>query len=248
LRGIRNLSRTLGLTVAFVVVLFGVLSVNAAQRTVGVKAGDWAEYAFTLSGNATVAYTGTMKLCVKEVASTTITYNISYTPDLPQGAFVVGLDPKDYTCDAATGEGSSGLFIAANLNTGDTLYTSINASMNGPLSATSSRECMGQTIEVNHWFYLMGSPSIDLFWVRATGMLTELHISVVIDTTSNTTIIEDATLTATSVIPEFPTLLLPLFALATLLATVIVYRKKHVVVRSVRSARHLAHVNFGSHP
>jgi hypothetical protein len=237
LRGIRNLSRTLGLTVAFVVVLFGVLSVNAAQRTVGVKAGDWAEYAFTLSGNATVAYTGTMKLCVKEVASTTITYNISYTPDLPPGAFEVGLDPKDYTCDAATGEGSSGLFIAANLNTGDTLYTSINASMNGPLSATSSREYMGQSIEVNHWFYLVGSPSIDLFWVRATGMLAELHISVVIDTISNTTIIEDATLTATSVIPEFPTLLLlPVFALATLLATVIVYRKKHVVVRSVRSA------------
>jgi len=220
------LSRTLGLTVAFVVVLFGVLSVNAAQRTVGVKAGDWAEYAFTLSGNATVAYTGTMKLCVKEVASTTITYNISYTPGLPPGAFVVGLDPKDYTCDAATGEGSSGLFIAANLNTGDTLYTSMNASMNGPLSATSSREYVGQTIEVNHWFYLMGSPSIDLFWVRATGMLAELHIAVVIDTTSNTTIIEDATLTATSVIPEFPsTITFPLLLLLLTLAMTIVSRK-----------------------
>ncbi|MCJ7718778.1 hypothetical protein MUO69_02475 [Candidatus Bathyarchaeota archaeon] len=220
------MSRTLGLTVAFVVVLFGVLSVNAAQRTVGVKAGDWAEYAFTLSGNATVAYTGTMKLGVKEVASTTITYNISYTPGLPPGAFVVGLDPKDYTCDAATGEGSSGLFIAANLNTGDTLYTSMNASMNGPLSATSSREYVGQTIEVNHWFYLMGSPSIDLFWVRATGMLTELHIAVVIDTTSNTTIIEDATLTATSVIPEFPsTITFPLLLLLLTLAMTIVSRK-----------------------
>lgn len=226
MRGIRNLSRTLGLTVAFVVVLFGVLSVNAAQRTVGVKAGDWAEYAFTLSGNATVAYTGTMKLGVKEVASTTITYNISYTPGLPPGAFVVGLDPKDYTCDAATGEGSSGLFIAANLNTGDTLYTSMNASMNGPLSATSSREYMGQTIEVNHWLYLTGSPSIDLFWVRATGMLTELHIAVVIDTTSNTTIIEDATLTATSVIPEFPsTITFPLLLLLLTLAMTIVSRK-----------------------
>lgn len=220
------MSRTLGLTVAFVVVLFGVLSVNAAQRTVGVKAGDWAEYAFTLSGNATVAYTGTMKLGVKEVASTTITYNISYTPALPPGAFVVGLDPKDYTCDAATGEGSSGLFIAANLSTGDTLYTSMNASMNGPLSATSSREYMGQTIEVNHWFYLMGSPSIDLFWVRATGMLAELHIAVVIDTTSNTTIIEDATLTATSVIPEFPsTITFPLLLLLLTLAMTIVSRK-----------------------
>ena len=220
------MSRTLGLTVAFVVVLFGVLSVNAAQRTVGVKAGDWAEYAFTLSGNATVAYTGTMKLGVKEVASTTITYNISYTPGLPPGAFVVGLDPKDYTCDAATGEGSSGLFIAANLNTGDTLYTSMNASMNGPLSATSSREYVGQTIEVNHWFYLMGSPSIDLFWVRATGMLAELHIAVVIDTTSNTTIIEDATLTATSVIPEFPsTITFPLLLLLLTLAMTIVSRK-----------------------
>jgi hypothetical protein len=219
------------------VVLFGVLSVNAAQRTVGVKAGDWTEYAFTLSGNATVAYTGTMRLCVKEVASTTITYNISYTPALPPGAFEVGLDPKDYTCDAATGEGSSGLFIAANLNAGDTLYTSINASMNGPLSATSSREYMSQSIEVNHWFYLVGSPSIDLYWVRATGMLAELHNSVVIDTISNTKITEDATLTATSVIPEFQTLLLlPVFALATLLAIVIVYRKKQVVVRSV-SAR-----------
>jgi hypothetical protein len=226
LRGIRNLSRTLGLTVAFVVVLFGVLSVNAVQRTVGVKAGDWAEYAFILSGNATVAYTGTMKLSVKEVASTTITYNISYTPALPPGAFVVGLDPKDYTCDAATGEGSSGLFIAANLSTGDTLYTSMNASMNGPLSATSSREYMGQTIEVNHWFYLMGSPSIDLFWVRATGMLTELHIAVVIDTTTNTTIIEDATLTATSVIPEFPsTITFPLLLLLLTLAMTIVSRK-----------------------
>jgi hypothetical protein len=226
LGGIRNLSRTLGLTVALVVVLFGVLSVNAAQRTVGVKAGDWAEYAFTLSGNATVAYTGTMKLGVKEVASTTITYNISYTPALPPGAFVVGLDPKDYTCDAATGEGSSGLFIAANLNTGDTLYTSMNASMNGPLSATSSREYVGQTIEVNHWFYLMGSPSIDLFWVRATGMLAELHIAVVIDTTSNTTIIEDATLTATSVIPEFPsTITFPLLLLLLTLAMTIVSRK-----------------------
>jgi hypothetical protein len=212
--------------VAFVVVLFGVLSVNAAQRTVGVKAGDWAEYAFTLSGNATVAYTGTMKLGVKEVASTTITYNISYTPGLPPGAFVVGLDPKDYTCDAATGEGSSGLFIAANLNTGDTLYTSMNASMNGPLSATSSREYVGQTIEVNHWFYLMGSPSIDLFWVRATGMLAELHIAVVIDTTSNTTIIEDATLTATSVIPEFPsTITFPLLLLLLTLAMTIVSKK-----------------------
>lgn len=220
------MSRTLGLTVAFVVVLFGVLSVNAAQRTVGVKAGDWAEYAFTLSGNATVAYTGTMKLGVKEVASTTITYNISYTPGLPPGAFVVGLDPKDYTCDAATGEGSSGLFIAANLNTGDTLYTSMNASMNGPLSATSSREYMGQTIEVNHWFYLVGSPSIDLFWVRATGMLAELHIAVVIDTTSNTTIIEDATLTATSVIPEFPsTIAFPLFLLLLTLAITIASKK-----------------------
>ena len=220
------MSRTLGLTVAFVVVLFGVLSVNAAQRTVGVKAGDWAEYAFTLSGNATVAYTGTMKLGVKEVASTTITYNISYTPGLPPGAFVVGLDPKDYTCDAATGEGSSGLFIAANLSTGDTLYTSMNASMNGPLSATSSREYVGQTIEVNHWFYLMGSPSIDLFWVRATGMLAELHIAVVIDTTSNTTIIEDATLTATSVIPEFPsTITFPLLLLLLTLAMTIVSRK-----------------------
>ena len=220
------MSRTLGLTVAFLVVLFGVLSVNATQRTVGVKAGDWAEYAFTLSGNATVAYTGTMKLCVKEVASTTITYNISYTPGLPPGAFVVGLDPKDYTCDAATGEGSSGLFIAANLNTGDTLYTSMNASMNGPLSATSSREYVGQTTEVNHWFYLVGSPSIDLFWVRATGMLAELHIAVVIDTTSNTTIIEDATLTATSVIPEFPsTITFPLLLLPLTLAMTIVSKK-----------------------
>lgn len=220
------MSRTLGLTVAFVVVLFGVLSVNAAQRTVGVKAGDWGEYVFTLSGNATVAYTGIMKLCVKEVASTTVTYNISYTPGLPPGAFVVGLDPKDYTCDAATGEGSSGLFIAANLNMGDTLYTSTNASMNGPLSATSSREYMGQTIEVNHWFYLIGSPSIDLFWVRATGMLAELHIAVIIDTTSNAMIIEDATLTATSVIPEFPsTITFPLLLLFLTLTMTIVSRK-----------------------
>ena len=220
------MSRTLGLTVAFLVVLFGVLSVNATQRTVGVKAGDWAEYAFTLSGNATATYTGTMKLGVKEVASTTITYNISYTPALPPGAFVVGLDPKDYACDAATGEGSSGLFIAANLTTGDTLYTSVNASMNGPLSATSSREYVGQTIEVNHWFYLIGSPSIDLFWVRATGMLAELHIAVVIDTTSNTTIIEDATLTATSVIPEFPsTITFPLLLLLLTLAMTIVSKK-----------------------
>jgi len=224
LKHVNNLSRNFGLIIVFAVVLFGVKNVNATQWTVGVKVGDWAEYSIVWPVNATTTYTGTMKIEVTNVESTTIYYNLSYNPPLPpEYPTTFSSGSIDVSTGVSTGF-SLGFFIAANLNAGDQFAPAQTALT---INETVSREYSGQNVEVNHLNVSDSSgTTINFYWVKATGMLAEYNIHEVFNgEVSDST----ARLTSASVIPEFPTpLLLLTFVAATLSAAIVLRRKKHI--------------------
>ena len=220
MKQVNNLPRELWLIIVFAVVLLGVTNVNATQWMVGVKVGDWAEYSVVWPVNATTTYTGTMKIDVTNVESTTIYYSVSCNPPY---------EHEDHgSVDVSTGIStgfSIGFFIAANLSAGDQILPAQSVLT---INETTSREYLGQNVEVNHLNVSDGSgTTINFYWVKATGMLAEYSIHEILNgEVSDST----AQLTSASIIPEFSTPVLVLaFAATTLSAAIVLHGKKHLI-------------------
>ena len=209
--------------------------VAAQLRIPGVSPGDWAEYFVIYSGNGTAPSEPMdwVRLTVQTISGTNITYEqrirlLDATEETD--TFVVDVD---------TGQGntSGGMFIAADLNAGDPIYTSpdpLNMFYGMTINETIFRTYLGGSVEVNHWNLTMTqtflglnvTTSMNYYWYRATGMIAEMSTYSVLQQVGNTTWwgIEGVII---DIIPEFPpAIILPLFMITTLLA-VIGYRRKH---------------------
>jgi hypothetical protein len=234
--------------IAVIVVLANLLCVRLglAIRSVGVEAGDWAEYTVIWSGNGTLPdphyRTTSVRMTVKDVSGLNVTFEaFSFMADGSS-------QNSTYVLNVETGQGTVGAtiwFIAADLNGGDLLYTehfmygTVNL-LGSYINETTYRDIMGQTVQVNHWNTTFPYPypetltSFDVYWFQATGMLAELTmyqswqgVSPLI-TVSNgivTTWVK-AEARIIDIIPEFsPLQILPLFITATLLAALVYGRK-----------------------
>lgn len=199
----------------------------AAQRTVGVSVGDWAQYDVTFSGNLTwpspVELPDWVKNTVQEISDTNITFEalLHYTNGSEE--------TEIYVLDVDTGQGNgTGLFIAANLNAGDPIYTSPNpwdTFYGMTINETVSRTYLGGSVTVNHWNQttkqtipevMNQTMSNNYYWYRATGMMAGVSYYQLLQQAGNTTWYE-MEIVITGIIPEFPpALILPLLMIATL--------------------------------
>jgi hypothetical protein len=196
-------------------------TVNATQWTVGVKAGDWAVYSFDGSKGTTI-WNETVKIEVTSVVSTTIYYSLTWNPvpDIndPQ---LNSIFANTGCIDVQTEESSVSYieyFIAVN-GSGTTLGGvdySISEQVRTPM------HYLNQTFQPFSVTHVMGRGKgiqEDLYWIRSTGMLTELEIS-------GNGFSLTMHITSASAIPEFTTPLLLLTLLVTTSATMILLRKK----------------------
>jgi len=239
---------------AFIIALFVVLvnllcvRLGLAIRTVGVEAGDWAQYTVIWSGNGTLPpleyRTTSIMVTVKEVSGLNITYDTFM--HMADGSTY----NHTYTLNVETGQGTAGgtiYFIAANLQQGDLIYTEhfmygIVNLLGSYVNETTSRDILGQIIEVNHWNTTFSDPSptanwtsLDAYWFQATGMLAELSMHQLWQGVNSMSTLSNGIVTTwikaeariIDIIPEFsPSLILPLLMIATLLVATL-HAKSH---------------------
>jgi hypothetical protein len=209
------------------------VAVAAIVREPGVSVGDWALYDVTFSGNGTLVYelrsmnATWVKITVQEISSTNITSEILEHYSNGTEETSVNLVNVD------TGQGNgTGIFIAANLNASNLIYTSSSVGLGinftgATINETISRTYSIGTLEVNHLNITTTSTSpgvmnqtlsTNYYWRKTTGMLTELSLYAQVGNMTYMTWVDfDAVIAG--VIPEFPpALILPLFMIATIAA------------------------------
>ncbi len=225
------------------VVLMGALSGESvfAQRTVGVNVDDWADYVVSYQGNSTamnmeeMANTTRMTFTIVAVSGTNVTLQVHTYYQNGSDTIETGW------IDVDTGQNDGnvlgpGMLVAANLSQGDRVYTtSVDPFGEGTINETITTEYLGSTVEVNHFMTNMSSPpnpimnatlNMSWHWYRTTGIPAEVRFYYRAETSSNMTWF-DIRLMVDSIIPEFPLLIiLPLFMITTLLASVVYRRKK----------------------
>lgn len=217
-----------------------------AQRTVGVHIGDWSEYTVTATiegdpfdpyGNVTDPFTNvtSMRLTVVDIVDTNVTLDMQLFYE--NGSDVIQLGWVDV--DTGNGTGPQGWLIAANLSAGDQVYTGAE-SMFGEMTIneTITREYLGGPVEVNHFIlnftappnpYMNISTLMDYYWFKDTGFVAEMNMSIMMEMMMGNRTLTEISADIINVIPEFPTTLTPLFAIATitLILTYIKTRKIH---------------------
>lgn len=209
------------------------LIVSVAAQSVGVSVDDWAEYDVTYSGNATMPPPNQKeewgKITVLGISGTNITYQqITRYADNHN-------ETETYWLDVATGQANftyaPGIFIAANLDPDDLIYTSpppesgfVGATITETISRTYP--VIG-TVEVNHlnrtfsWSELgrMITQTMNFYWHRTTGMAVEVSIYTLEQPDVGPSTWMKIEYKTIDIIPEFPpALILPLFMIATLAA------------------------------
>jgi hypothetical protein len=225
-----------GSTCRVIFALFVILLLTSdlvyAQRTVGVQAGDWAEYIVTgvYQGNVTDLFenVASMRATVVDVVDTNVTVETRLY-------FENGSDTVESGwIDVDTGNGTyQGWLIAANLNAGDRVYTGDETMFGkGTINETVTREYLGSMAEVNHFRLNLTIPPnpiynmsllMDWYWYRDSGVVAEMRMYTLMEGMGNTTMV-DVNLDIFDVIPEFPIFaFLPLFIIMT--ATVVMLAK-----------------------
>jgi len=209
------------------------LIVAVAAQGVGVSEGDWAEYDCDPSTNGTLYHpswnTTWSMSTVLEISGTNITYQgITRYANTTEVTTITVLD-------VATGQANttynSGSFIAANLTQGDLIYTNPSSGA-VPQGATINETIWGTYpvvgyVEVNHlnitssWTVdtTVVTMSLNLYWYRATGMLTEVSIYILEQPDVGPATWSKLEMVTFDIIPEFPpALILPLLMIASLAA------------------------------
>jgi len=205
-----------------------IVAVAAQPRIPGVNPGDWGTYGVTVSGNATMPGMENItwaEITVQEISGTNITFEtrMRYANATEE--------TETSVVDVDTGQGNgTGVFIAANLNAGDLIYNSTEPYgmfYDMTINETIFRAYAIGNVEVNHCNVTMSysipegmnqTSSMNYYWYKSTGMVTELSIYYLLEQDGNMTW-WDMELVITDVIPEFPqALILPLFMIVTLAA------------------------------
>lgn len=223
------------------VILLGMARVEntLAQREVGVKSGDWADYVVTYEGNSTDEIGGffvnmtAMTVTVIDVVGTNVTLE-GYT------YYENGSDTTEIGwIDVETGETGGnftgpGVLIAANLNQGDRVYTTSQDPFGeGTINETVTRNYLGSPALVNRFVRNITIPpnpffnltfNMDWYWFRATGIPAEMTYYYMQELPGTMTWF-DIRIVVITVVPEFPpALVMPIFMVATLVAA-LVYRR-----------------------
>ena len=242
------MNRKSAFMIVVIVVLLNLLCVRLGlARTVGVEAGDWAQYSVTWSGNGTLPpleYRSTsIMVTVKEVSGLNITFDTFI--HMGDGS----TQNYTYVLNVETGQGTAGgtvFLIAADLQKDDLIYTEHFVYgyvdlLGSYINETTSKDILGQSIQVNHWNTTFSDPasganltSLDVYWFQETGMLAELTMYQLWQGTSPLTKVSNGIVTTwvkaeariIDIIPEFsPSSILALFMTATLVASLF-YRKR----------------------
>ena len=210
-----------------VVVAQLIVAVAAQPRIPGVSPGDWVSYSVTFYGNGTMPGMENVtwaKITVQEISGTNITFEIrAHYPNATEETDTMVLD-----VDTGQGNGTS-FFIAANLNAGDLIYNSTDPYILGAratINETIFRTYAIGNVEVNHWNVTTvpegegwnQTTSMNYYWYKSTGMITEVHVYTLLGQAGNMTWYEYE-IVMIDIIPEFPPALIPLlFMIATLTA------------------------------
>ena len=215
----------------------------AQVRTAGVSEGDWFKYNLSLDFDSLLNMTSEdfpfADFLIGEQVTLTI-QNVS-------GTNVTGLFTIEYengteysqvgSVDLTTGEGDlRSWLIAADLNAGDSLYTSEPDEM---INETSIQTYFWGARETNHLIYSYNFTSeedysylsVDMFWDKETGVVTKLSFEA--DAFVNGTSIDASAewiITDSSIIEDVPeftpfTLFLTIVAV-TLLISILKYKKQ----------------------
>lgn len=227
------------------IILLSMSNLAYAQRTAGVQVGDWVEYTVTANlqgdpfgpfGNVTGPFDNvtSLMLIVVDVVDTNVTLDMHMYYENGSDA----IETAWVDVDTGNGTGPQGWLIAANLSSGDQIYTG-DASMFGEMTIneTVNREYLGGTVEVNHFIlnftappnpFMNASTLLDYYWFKDSGFAAEVNMSIMMELMGNKTLTEISA-DIIDIIPEFPTSLAPFFAIATItiIITYIKTRKTH---------------------
>ncbi len=211
-----------------------------AQRTVGVKAGDWADYVVTYQGNSTEMM-GEYLVDVTEMRSSVIDFSGTNVTLEGHTYFKNGSDSVDTGwIDVDTGQNGGnftghGILIAANLNQNDRIYTTYQDPFGeGTINETVTREYLGTMVEVNHFVRNVTIPpnpflnmtfNMSWYWYRATGIPAEMYFYYMQESSGNMTWFE-IRVTIVDFVPELPVYaILPLLIFITV-AVIVLARAK----------------------
>lgn len=233
-------TKRLVLALLLVTIVSGVVGLlpekASAVATVGVNVGDWAGYSIVTTGNFSIT-SGFFNLTFAKVTVTAISMPTNITSEVLE-TFTNGTQKTEVNfVDVDNGYGNgSGVFIGANLAAGDLIYPS-DVSMDewtgATINETITKNYLGSDATVNHYNrtaefispVLNASTSINYYWYKTTGMLTELSLHA---SFQNTTSYQWVTVhgVITSIVPEFPSFaIVPLFLVISSLAVVLARRK-----------------------
>jgi hypothetical protein len=241
-------------TLIGLLLLFAMIVVVSAQtRTVGVKVGDWFKYGDVAAQwtsndpNATVPSiyksikdAAWMEMTITAVSSTNVTAEqITHWKNGTETGLYGWVD-----IDTGDGENFNDFLVSANLNPGDTEYSSTGYS-NLIINYTISENNFGTWRLVNHFNTTYSfnsnssvySGSAEFVWDRSTGVAIEVSQYLTYQTGSYTsTLSYHFRLTDSDVVPEFPSPTSVLLVLI-VLTTVIVALSKRRILKSSRLAR-----------
>jgi|GEM_PF-2200565 len=161
------------------------------EKTIGVKAGDWAFYHYLSDWSTEPPQRTPVEIVVQTVSSMNVTFRTTmcYLNDATERP------EHTWWRDAETGQSNDDIpyLILANLSAGDILYTTQStfyvplygsAEMPGTINDTLLRRYASEVREVNHvqWNTSYGlvpvrntvfHESVDCYWDKATGILVE---------------------------------------------------------------------------
>lgn len=215
-----------------------VVEASATTRTVGVSVGNTFTYGITVSWSSNdtsatfpsnlVDYNNTQwgKINITAISGTNVTGQMTSHykngTEKTQGGWV----------DVNTGnsENLTENVISANLAQGDSMY---NSSLYNTyvINNTVTRTYLGVGRQTNHLNYTYPNGSTNLYWDKTTGILVEILLESINQTSQYTTTSSvDIQITSSNVwtVPEFPTwtpALLILIAFTS--ATIIIARQRH---------------------
>nr|MDO8097678.1 hypothetical protein [Candidatus Njordarchaeota archaeon] len=134
--------------------------------TVGVKAGDWAEYSITLTTN--IPLVNKVRVNAQAVQGTVVTLNIvSYHSD--------GETTSDtYNCDISTGLNVAyGYLLAPGLERGDPIYSGADITVNETTTRTAAGTARPVNLVKDTRVLPLDVPRYDRYYDKATGILVE---------------------------------------------------------------------------
>jgi len=153
--------------------------VGVTAGNVGIKAGDWIKYEYTISGwPSDQPYAEWMKLEFLSVAGTSATVQV--TLHMSDGTEPSETVPVDIAAGGGEAFGFSGFVISTNLTTGDSIYMSGFGDV--AIEGETTRTCAGarRTVvyaSVSQSIPYQGEVQFTYYWDKLTGVMVEASMT-----------------------------------------------------------------------